>query len=275
MLSVCDTGTGMTDEVKAHLFEAFFTTKPKGKGTGLGLATCQTIVQQCGGHIAVESELGKGTTFRVYFPRVEQAITSTDTTFKKRPMPRGTETLLLVEDEPAVRHLACDVLRGQGYNVALGRNNGQEGLHVARQHKGHADQSGRHRCHHAADGRQGDGGVAEIQLSRSQNSCSLRATWTMPLPITVCWIRGWPFCQSPTPPPLSRAPCGICWMSAKPRPHDYVKQRSFRQWISDVVRDSRHRSCWWRFPRPMAADTNQVAKPGADDLESLCRWSNW
>jgi signal transduction histidine kinase len=135
MLSVGDTGTGMTEEVKARLFEAFFTTKPKGKGTGLGLATCQTIVQQCGGYIAVSSELGQGATFRVYFPRVEQAITSTDTTFKKRPMPRGTETLLLVEDEPAVRHLACDVLRGQGYEV-LSANNGQDGLHVAREHKG-------------------------------------------------------------------------------------------------------------------------------------------
>jgi signal transduction histidine kinase len=137
MLSVSDTGTGMTDEVKAHLFEAFFTTKPKGKGTGLGLATCQTIVQQCGGHIAFSSQAGKGAAFRVYFPQVQEAIKHSDTSFKKKPLPRGTETLLVVEDEPAVRHLACDVLRAQGYEV-LSATNGQDGLHVARQHKGAA-----------------------------------------------------------------------------------------------------------------------------------------
>jgi CheY-like chemotaxis protein len=138
MLSVSDTGTGMTDEVKAHLFEAFFTTKPKGKGTGLGLATCQTIVQQCGGHIAFSSQAGKGAAFRVYFPQVQEAIQPSDTSFrKKQPLPRGTETLLVVEDEPAVRHLACDVLRAQGYEV-LSATNGQDGLHVARQHKGAA-----------------------------------------------------------------------------------------------------------------------------------------
>ncbi|HEX7617171.1 MAG TPA: ATP-binding protein, partial [Verrucomicrobiae bacterium] len=135
MLSVSDTGTGMTDEVKARLFEAFFTTKPKGKGTGLGLATCQTIVEQSGGHIGVYSEVGKGTTFKIYFPRVEQPLNVAATPIQTGPMPRGTETLLVVEDEPSVRHLARGVLEAQGYTV-LRSSNGQDALHVAQEHKG-------------------------------------------------------------------------------------------------------------------------------------------
>jgi signal transduction histidine kinase len=135
MLTVGDTGTGMTDEVKMHLFEAFFTTKPQGSGTGLGLATCHTIVRQCGGHIAVESEVGKGTTFQIYFPRVEQPLQVAAKPIEARPLPRGTETVLIVEDEPSVRHLASSLLEAQGYEV-LRSPNGQDALRVARQHKG-------------------------------------------------------------------------------------------------------------------------------------------
>jgi PAS domain S-box-containing protein len=135
MLSVSDTGTGMTDEVKAHLFKAFFTTKPEGRGTGLGLATCQTIIQQSGGHIGVYSELGKGTTFKVYFPRVEQKPQATTGPIKTAPLPRGSETLLVVEDEPAVRSLARSILEGQGY-VVLSASNGGDALHMAREYKG-------------------------------------------------------------------------------------------------------------------------------------------
>jgi len=135
MLSVSDTGAGMTDEVKARLFEPFFTTKPLGKGTGLGLATCQTIVQQSGGHIGVHSEVGKGTTFKAYFPRVEQPLEVAARPIQAGPLPRGTETLLVVEDEPAVRHLACSILEAQGYTV-LCASNGQEGLRAVREHKG-------------------------------------------------------------------------------------------------------------------------------------------
>ena len=135
MLNVSDTGSGMTDEVKAHLFEAFFTTKPKGKGTGLGLATCRTIVQLSGGHICVDSEVGHGTTFQIYFPRVGQPADVPAGAIRTGPLPRGQETLLLVEDEPSLRHLACDVLEAQGYHV-LRAGNGQEGLRVARGLKG-------------------------------------------------------------------------------------------------------------------------------------------
>jgi two-component system, cell cycle sensor histidine kinase and response regulator CckA len=135
VLSVSDTGTGMTQEVKSHLFEAFFTTKPSGKGTGLGLTTCQTIVQQSGGHIDVYSEIGEGTTFKIYFPRIEQPLDSSLGLIQPAPMPRGSETLLVAEDEPSVRHLACAVLKAQGYQV-LSATNGQDALHVAREHKG-------------------------------------------------------------------------------------------------------------------------------------------
>jgi signal transduction histidine kinase len=135
MLSVTDTGTGMTEEVKKRLFEAFFTTKPLGKGTGLGLATCQTIVQQCCGHIEVQSDLGHGTTFKIYFPRVEQAVTRPRKSAEAIPLLRGTETLLLVEDDPAVRHLASSILEAQGY-VVLRANNGQDALRLAYEHKG-------------------------------------------------------------------------------------------------------------------------------------------
>ena len=135
MLSVSDTGTGMTDEVKARLFEAFFTTKPSGKGTGLGLTTCRTIAQQSGGHIGVYSEVGIGTTFKIYFPRVDQPLDAEAQRLQAGPLPRGTETLLVVEDEPSVKHLAREILEAQGYEVLLA-SNGQDGLRVAREHKG-------------------------------------------------------------------------------------------------------------------------------------------
>jgi len=135
MLSVSDTGTGMTAEVKAHLFEAFFTTKPLGKGTGLGLATCQTIAQLSGGHISVTSEVNQGATFKIYFPRVDLPLNIAAKRAKAGLMPVGTETLLVVEDEPSVRHLACSVLKGLGYQV-LSAINGKDAIHVARLHQG-------------------------------------------------------------------------------------------------------------------------------------------
>ena len=135
LLTVSDTGTGMTPEVKARMFEALFTTKPAGKGTGLGLATCQTIIQQSGGHIKVDSEIGKGTTFRIYFPRVDKPVDVVAGPNLTGPIPRGTETLLLVEDEVAVRHLAWQVFESLGYQV-LRANNGQDALNLVCEHQG-------------------------------------------------------------------------------------------------------------------------------------------
>lgn len=137
LLAVSDTGTGMIDGVKKHLFEAFFTTKLEGKGTGLGLATCHTIMKQCGGYISVASELGKGTTFSIYFPKAEKPLMSEPAplSVERAALAGGKETLLLVEDEPSVRHLASSVLEAQGYEV-LRATNGKDGLHVAREHKG-------------------------------------------------------------------------------------------------------------------------------------------
>jgi signal transduction histidine kinase len=135
-LSVSDSGTGISDEVKARLFEPFFTTKPAGKGTGLGLATCHTIVKQSGGHIEVDSEMGRGTTFRVYFPRMGQpSSTAPARAPSSAPAPRGTETLLIVEDEPSVRLLAQGVLKSLGYDVLVALH-GLDALRVSREHQG-------------------------------------------------------------------------------------------------------------------------------------------
>jgi PAS domain S-box-containing protein len=137
LLAVSDTGVGMSEEVKAHLFEPFFTTKEKGKGTGLGLATVFGIVKQNQGHIWVYSELGRGTTFKVYLPR---AATNAQPSAEPppagaAPAARAAETVLLVEDEDRVRELIGDVLAAQGYRV-LAANDGVEALQVAERHVG-------------------------------------------------------------------------------------------------------------------------------------------
>jgi PAS domain S-box-containing protein len=133
LLVVSDTGTGMSQEVKAHLFEPFFTTKEVGKGTGLGLATVYGIVKQSGGHIWVYSEEGHGSTFKIYLPCAKG---SPRPFMRQRGMadaPCGQETILLVEDDEAVRNLALRVLQGQGYTV-LEACNGQEALRMSAQH---------------------------------------------------------------------------------------------------------------------------------------------
>jgi two-component system, cell cycle sensor histidine kinase and response regulator CckA len=127
MLVVNDTGEGMTPEVKARLFEPFFTTKPATKNTGLGLATVYGIVAQSGGYIWVESETGKGTTFKICFPRVELEEGTSDQPAPPTGSTRGSETILLVEDEEAVRSVAARVLGNQGYTVVQAAN-GEEAL---------------------------------------------------------------------------------------------------------------------------------------------------
>jgi CheY-like chemotaxis protein len=116
-LSVSDTGTGISPDVIKHIFEPFFTTKDKGQGTGLGLATCYGIVKQSGGYISVQSELGRGTTFCVYLPRVEESGAKASARLDNGELPGGSETILYVEDEMSVRSLTSHVLRRLGYTV--------------------------------------------------------------------------------------------------------------------------------------------------------------
>jgi PAS domain S-box-containing protein len=131
MLAVTDTGSGMTAEVREHIFEPFFTTKEKGKGTGLGLSTVYGIVKQSGGTVWVYSEINRGTTFKIYLPRIEEEIDSLLSSETKESAPKGTETVLLVEDDTSVRELAARILRDQGYTV-LEAVHGDEAIDTGR-----------------------------------------------------------------------------------------------------------------------------------------------
>jgi two-component system, cell cycle sensor histidine kinase and response regulator CckA len=134
MLSVTDTGSGMTEETKKHLFEPFFTTKESGKGTGLGLSTTYGIVKQSNGYIWVYTELGHGTTFKVYLPLANREATeATVRTTVSAPIKRTSQTVLLVEDEAAVRVLAKRILENAGYRV-LEAINGNDAERVFAQH---------------------------------------------------------------------------------------------------------------------------------------------
>jgi PAS domain S-box-containing protein len=124
LLAISDTGTGMDEAVQKRIFEPFFTTKGPNKGTGLGLATVFGIVKQSGGHIEVYSEVGHGTTFKIYLPRDTSGQPVTSISRNKSPVRGGSETILLVEDDEGVRKLALTVLREQGYNVLDARQGG-------------------------------------------------------------------------------------------------------------------------------------------------------
>jgi CheY-like chemotaxis protein len=136
MLAITDTGCGMDPETRKHIFEPFFTTKEVGRGTGLGLSTIHGIVKQSGGNIWVYSELGKGTTFKIYLPRVmaectdEKSIEKPEATFDQ-----SNETILLVEDEEMVRKLAHDILLTGGFRV-LAATGGEEAIEICKTHTG-------------------------------------------------------------------------------------------------------------------------------------------
>jgi len=132
MLCVTDTGIGMDEETKRHIFEPFFTTKEVGRGTGLGLSTVYGIVKQSGGYIWVYSEPDKGTTFKCYFPRVDDAILEQESKQEKSLMQGGRETILLVEDEFIVRNLISNILKHYGYTV-IESENGEKALEVRAQ----------------------------------------------------------------------------------------------------------------------------------------------
>lgn len=134
LMAVSDTGCGMTPEVKARIFEPFFTTKGPGKGTGLGLATVYGIVKQSGGSVEVYSEPDNGTAFKVYLPRVDLPVTAGKSQPPLSP-PRGTETILVAEDDRGVRGLTCHVLRSSGYTV-LEAADGEDALRAAGRYPG-------------------------------------------------------------------------------------------------------------------------------------------
>jgi Signal transduction histidine kinase len=138
MLSVTDNGAGMDAQTQSRIFEPFFTTKEKGKGTGLGLATVYGIVKQSGGYITVESELGRGSRFDVYLPAIERSADSKTPIVATELPSRGSETVLLVEDEDAVRSLVREVLRGRGYQV-LEAQKSAEALEICNTHPGPID----------------------------------------------------------------------------------------------------------------------------------------
>jgi PAS domain S-box-containing protein len=135
VMAVSDTGCGMTAEVQSHMFEPFYTTKERGKGTGLGLSTVYGIVKQHGGEIYVYSEPGKGSTFKIYFPQAGEAASPAAAEAASVPLPRGSETVLVVEDEEGVRKLVRSVLELSGYHV-LEADSGEAAMEVSAAHEG-------------------------------------------------------------------------------------------------------------------------------------------
>ena len=135
MISVSDTGCGMDDKTKEHIFEPFFTTKEIGKGTGLGLSTVYGVVKESNAYIDVQSEIGKGARFRIYFPQAEEEGVADVKKQNTEIMLSSNETILLVDDEDSLRRMLCDFLQSIGYTV-LSACNGKEALKITESHKG-------------------------------------------------------------------------------------------------------------------------------------------
>ena len=198
MLVVSDTGHGMTPEVKARLFEPFFTTKPTTQNTGLGLATVYGIVVQSGGYIWVDSEPGEGTAFKICFPRVEAEDDQAAARLQPGAAPRGSETILLVEDENTVRTVASPGPAEPGLR-GLAASNGRRGAGAGRA-AGRGHRPGPHRRGHARHGRAGAGRAPGGPTGPGSGWCTCRA---MPR-ATSCSPRSSSptgrFCRSRSPP---------------------------------------------------------------------------
>jgi len=138
LLAMTDSGCGMNEETQSRIFEPFYTTKEFGKGTGLGLATVYGIVKQSGGFIWVYSEEGRGTTFKIYLPRIASPLTAARAGRRNSDFIRGTETILVVEDAEPLRALTRDFLTASGYTV-LEAANGEDAIRLARAHQGEID----------------------------------------------------------------------------------------------------------------------------------------
>ena len=173
LLAVSDTGVGMDAGTREHIFEPFFTTKEQGKGTGLGLSTVFGIVKQSHGHITVESEPGRGSTFRIFFPRTEQGAEGAEASRPGAPASRlqGSETILLVEDAEPVRRLTHTILRRAGYQV-LEAENGVDALRVSAAYEG-KNRPPSHRRDDAEDGRQGARDAARPAATRDPGAVRL------------------------------------------------------------------------------------------------------
>jgi signal transduction histidine kinase len=137
-ITVSDTGCGMDESTQSRVFEPFFTTKEQGKGTGLGLATVYGIVKQSGGYVWVYSEPGQGTSFKIYLPMVEATAESLQYVEQNEALPRGTETILVVEDDASLREVTCEFLQCSGY-VVISAGSPEEALQLAERHNGPID----------------------------------------------------------------------------------------------------------------------------------------